>query len=336
MLAVLEYSFNAVAPILLLSLFGYILKRKGFLKKDWLKTSNQFMFRCFLPILLFQNVYSVGSLRDIDWGSAGFIIFALVCVTLISLATVSLCTKEQRRKGVLAQNAFRSNNAIIGIPLSEALQINGAAALLSAMQAPSIIYFNAISVVVLSIFSEGKKANVKNILIGITKNPLIRGIVLGIVALCIREFIPRNADGTLVFSLQNNLPFLYTMLSYLARMATPMALIVLGGQFEFSAVKTVRKELTIGVLTRLVISPAFCFALAFLFQAFGLLKLTPQLIAVMISIFSTPVAVSSAVMAQEMDGDEVLAGQLVVWSTLFSLLTLFLQIAAFRYFGMLG
>ena len=46
----------------------------------------------------------------------------------------------------------------------------------------------------------------------------------------------------------------------------------------------------------------------------------------LIALFATPVAVSSAIMAGEMDNDEVLAGQLVVWSSLFSMLTMFVII----------
>jgi predicted permease len=40
--------------------------------------------------------------------------------------------------------------------------------------------------------------------------------------------------------------------------------------------------------------------------------------------FATPVAVSSVPMAQEMKGDAALAGQLVVWTTLASALSVFI------------
>jgi predicted permease len=46
-------------------------------------------------------------------------------------------------------------------------------------------------------------------------------------------------------------------------------------------------------------------------------------------------AVSSAVMAQEMDNDGVLAGQLVVWTSFFSIITLFVFILALRTLGYL-
>ena len=46
--------------------------------------------------------------------------------------------------------------------------------------------------------------------------------------------------------------------------------------------------------------------------------------ATFVAVFCTPVAVSSVPMAQEMDADVSLAGQLVVWSTVFSAASIFL------------
>ena len=46
--------------------------------------------------------------------------------------------------------------------------------------------------------------------------------------------------------------------------------------------------------------------------------------AAFVAVFATPVAVSSVPMTQEMDGDVILAGQLVVWTTLASAVSVFL------------
>jgi amino acid permease len=43
----------------------------------------------------------------------------------------------------------------------------------------------------------------------------------------------------------------------------------------------------------------------------------------MIALYASPVAVSSVVMVQNLGGDEEVAGQLVVWTTLFSSVTIF-------------
>ena len=55
--------------------------------------------------------------------------------------------------------------------------------------------------------------------------------------------------------------------------------------------------------------------------------------AAMVALFATPVAVSSVPMTQEMGGEVRLAGQLVVWSTLFSILTIFISSLLLREIG---
>lgn len=55
----------------------------------------------------------------------------------------------------------------------------------------------------------------------------------------------------------------------------------------------------------------------------------------LIALSGSPVAVSSAIMAQEMENDGVLAGQLVVWTSVMSIFTLFIIIAILRGLGVL-
>ena len=55
----------------------------------------------------------------------------------------------------------------------------------------------------------------------------------------------------------------------------------------------------------------------------------------LIALFASPTAVSSFTMAQQMDGDSQLAGQLVVFGSLFSILTIFLWVFSFKQLGLL-
>lgn len=50
-------------------------------------------------------------------------------------------------------------------------------------------------------------------------------------------------------------------------------------------------------------------------------------------VFATPVAVASAIMAKEMNADDELAGQLVVWTSLASTVTIFIYVTIFRAIG---
>lgn len=107
----------------------------------------------------------------------------------------------------------------------------------------------------------------------------------------------------------------------MSRLATPVALICLGAQFEFSAVAELKREIIFGTLMRTVVVPLVGIGTAFLFfrGVFG-----GAHFAAFIAVFATPVSISSVPMTQEMDGDVILAGQLVVWSTLASAFSVFL------------
>jgi hypothetical protein len=52
-----------------------------------------------------------------------------------------------------------------------------------------------------------------------------------------------------------------------------------------------------------------------------------------VALFATPAAVVSAVIAKEMGGDDNLAGQIVVWSTLFSIPSMIIIIVILRTIG---
>ena len=94
-------------------------------------------------------------------------------------------------------------------------------------------------------------------------------------------------------------------------------MIALGGNFRFSAIARLKKQILAGVLVRTVFYPLLC--LFFAYKAgFSTLEF-PALIA----LYGTPLAVSTVPMTSEMGSDAELAGQLVVWTTLSSAFTLF-------------
>lgn len=336
MLPALRYAFDAVMPVLLQVLLGYYLRQIGLFTREFLRVANRFNFHYCLSALMFCNLYGLEDLEDIDWRLSLFLLAVLAALTLAGLVLARFAARRRDQKGVLAQAAFRSNFAVIGLPLVEALQIPGAAALTAAMQAPAVIYFNFMAVVVLTAFSDtGGRVDLKRLPADIAKNPLIRGLALGLLALAVRALLPRTAEGVPVFSISGSLPWLYGAVSGVSRIATPLALIVLGGQFEFGVVKSLGRELVFGIPARLLGAPAIGFAMAFAAARMGWIVLSPETVGMLIAVLGTPTAVSSAVMAAEMGADDTLAGQLVIWTTIGSVFTLFGIIAWARMAGLL-
>ena len=113
---------NAVVPIILLILLGYLLKRFKFLNQNFIKLGNKFVFRVCLPCMLFINIYdSMKSFADINWTVAIYAVLMIVVIFGLGLLTAILTTKDNKRRGVILQCTFRSNFAIIGLTLVERL-----------------------------------------------------------------------------------------------------------------------------------------------------------------------------------------------------------------------
>ena len=334
---ILMTAVNAVFPIVALILVGYFLKRIGFLTKEFLKIGNKLMFHVCLPCMLFVNVYGIAGVQALRWDVILFCVAVVLVIFALGLVTALLTTKVPQRRGAILQCTFRSNLAIIGLSLAAAVGGEGAQGVTAIVAAFAVPVFNILAVIALSIFSgDQKKPDFLQILKGVVKNPLIIGVVLGILSLVVRE-IQMKALGRVAFSLQRELPFVYSSLNQLKSIATPLALIVLGGQFEISAVKGLFKEIVVGSVWRLVIAPVIGIGGAVLLSTYtDLISFGRNEYPALIALFGTPVAVSSAVMAQQMGSDEQLATQYVMWTSLGSIVTIFLTVCVMMGMGLLS
>ncbi len=313
----LIFAFNSVSPIIFTVAVGYILKKIGLMSPDFAKQANKLVFRVFLPAMLFLNVYGINNLSLVNFGYVIYSLVALLVIFGLAIPTVILLTDKKKCRGALLQGVFRSNYALIGIPLASTLFPGEGAAVATLLSAVMVPAFNILAVIGLSLFNNnGEKPNFKKVLLGILKNPLILGIAAGLASLGIRAIL---VSLGISFRL-SEVPAIYNTLKYLSNIATPLALLVLGAQFEFSAIPTLKREIISGVVLRSVIVPLLGIGIAYLAfrNSFGGAQF-----AALVAVFCTPVAVSSVPMAQEMGADAELAGQLVVFTTVTSAFTVF-------------
>ena len=298
-------AFNVVLPLFLEMALGYFTRRIGLVDENTLKKMNNFVFRVFLPILLFYNVVST----DLTTAFNGPLLLTAVCFVIaeftLCMLVVPVIEKSKLRRGVLIQGIMRSNFVIFGLPVLISLcgdnSNTGAVSLVIAVVVPM---FNAFSVIALEI-NRGGKLNFGKILKSVATNPLIISSLLGIALLALGVKMPSTLNKTL---------------GDLAKMATPLALVILGAEFNFSSVRGCLRPLIEGVTGRLVVMPLIFITIAVLLGFRG-----EELIALMVMLAAPP-AVSSFTMAQQMDGDAELAGNMVVFGSLFAVLTIFIWI----------
>ncbi len=307
MLDNLLYSVNAILPIILLVVLGWILKRFGKLTGAFTETADWLVFKIGLPVMLFLEV--AGSSLDDDLDMK-LIVFLLIAVTtsFTVMSVLSLfVVKDPKMRGAFIQGSCRSNFAILGVPLAVNMfgEIGGQAI---AIAMPFVILmFNGYSVIILSLFSGSREhrlnaETVKGILKSIVTNPLIIGVLLGLPFMIWKIPLVTAASKSL---------------GYLSGLTTPLALLSLGANFKTESLRGRAGYAVLGALNRCVLIPAIALTAA------SLIGLRGPALGVVLICFGAPTAVSSYIMAKKMDNDHELAAQILLLSTMFCVLTIF-------------
>lgn len=304
---------NAVVPFLIYIAFGYGVKAFGLTDEAFLRRFNTLVFRAFFPIMMFYNLYqNAGAQLHIGRLALTGILGEIILIGLLML-TVPRLVRENPRRGVLIQAVYRSNFVLFAVPLTESIFGQSGVALSAMMVAIIVPFFNVTAVIILEYFRGGRFdlwKLVKNVL----TNPLILGALAAGLFLLLDIRLPACVEKPV---------------SQFSALTTPLALFILGGSLQFSSLKKDLRLILPAVLTKLVLVPAAMVAVSL---AVGMEPLERF---VLLTVFATPTAAASFSMAQNMGGDGALAGELVVCSTAFSILTIFLWVFFLKYAGLI-
>ena len=161
---------------------------------------------------------------------------------------------------------------------------------------------NVYAVIVLTVLS-GRKLSAHRLLREIAANPFVIAAAVGFTLSALRLSLP---------------PVLSSTLGSLSALGVPLSMLMLGASFAFSDANAYRHDIIVGTTVKLVLLPCCFLPLYILFGIRG-----ESLLALLIAL-ATPPAASSHVMARQMGADQTLAGHLIVFGSLASVLTLFL------------
>lgn len=308
----LVLSINVVLPLFLCIALGYFLQRIGMIENAVQKSMNKLCFRVFLPIYLFNSVYTTDLSAAFHLKLMAFAVGGVLAIFLAAMVLVPRIEPDNAKRGVMIQAIFRSNFVLFGLPVVMSLcgeAHMGPTSLLIGFVVPM---FNVLAVVCLEVF-RGGKPDVRKILRGIATNPLIIGSVLGVCMNLLGVPLPSGVKKGI---------------SDLGRVATPLSLVVLGAGFQVEKVHGYGRQLAICISSRLVFSPLVMLMLGTLIGFRG------DTLVPLLALFGSPIAVSSYTMAEQMDGDGTLAASLVVLTTALSILTMFVFIFALKQLGL--
>ena len=292
---------RVVIPMAMMVGIGVILRIVKMTDEPTMKKVDKLIFNVFMPMLSFYNIYKTDFSQ---LNSVGYILFGVIGLTVLFLGAVFIVPKfvhPMPTAGSYGQAIFRANYLIFGAAVAESIYGAGNIGVVTLLGAVAVPLYNAQAAIFLERIRNNAASPAK-LALAIAKNPTVIATVLGIAVNLLGITLP-----VLVLDVVQDL----------AGLTTPLSFLSIGVTLKLGTVAK-KKYLVTGVLLRLVIVPLVIVPLAILCGFRG-----QELCALMI-LFAAPTAVSSYPMAVAMDADGDFAAQMVAYTTILCLPTIFL------------
>ena len=299
----LIYSLNATVPVFVVIVVGYLLKRIGWINQGFIEASNKINFKVTLPALLIQDMVNNNFMEKFE---LGYVIFCAVATT-ISILTMwflaRIFMKDKSIIGEFVQASYRSSAAVLGAAFI--LNIYSDTGMVPLMIIGAVPLYNIFAVIILTVEcpekGAGQSKTLSSTLKGIATNPIILSIVAGVILSVLNVHFPKMLDNTI---------------SNFSKMATPLALIAIGGSFEFGKALQKIKPAVIATAMKLV-----GWALVFLPIAIWIGYRDAKLMAIVIMLAS-PATPSCYIMSRSMHSEGTLTSSVIVLTTMCSAFTI--------------
>jgi len=308
------FSFNAVAPITLLTAAGYLLRRSGFFNEEFSKKACVFALNYCLPFTLFFQVYRLQQGKSINPNLMLFTFIAIIAVAVILFLIVPLFIRDRRRAASFIACGQYGNYGSIGLPIIVNL-FGAAAAGPMVLLVPIVGGFQTIcTLVAFAVLPPDEKRRLR--LWDIIKPVLSSTLLWGIAA------------GVLIRAVDLRLPvFLENTIFHIGNIAVPLALISLGAQINLKNILSDIRFILAVCFVRLIAVPMLVLPPA-LWLGFNQYEIGALLVA-----FGSSVGVVVYSFALKADSDHKFCTGAILLSLVLSSLTLFLWILFFRLAG---
>ncbi len=309
------FSMQVTLPNVLLLFFGMWLRNIKHVDVAFCDQASKLVFNWALPALLFLSIVN----SDADYAQQINVILAGTVTTFIlyfgSEWFAKYFVKSTENRGVFVQGVFRANTAIVGLAFcANAYGAEGLA--VGAIYAGAMtILFNILGVITLSrSLQPGLRMNWISTFKQIAKNPLILGIVLGIVCKQTLDTLPSMVLQTGQF---------------LADISLPLALICAGATFDFKSMMKVSDISLWSSIGRLFIAPIVAIVVG---KAWGLPTMD---FGVLFMMSASPVAAASYIMVKNMGGNATAAANILGMTTFAGMFIAAISFAVLRSLGWL-
>lgn len=293
------FALSVTAPIFVMVALGILLKNRKAINDEFIRVASGLVFNVGLPVILFTSTATRDFSQLINPSHLAAVVIATLMVFFLASLTARWRVQDKRDHGVYVQGAFRGNLVIIGLAFCANAYGEQGLAIAALPVAVLIVLYNMLSVYTLTSSLSGDQTFPQTLL-AMLKNPLILGIVTGLL---------NNA-------LQIQLPALVLESSrYLGQMTLPLALLCIGGSLNLRQLHQ-SKGVALGASAwKLVLSPLALLLIALMLGIRGME------LGVLFLLSACPSATAGFVMVRAMGGNAELAANIILVSTLLSLFT---------------
>lgn len=317
MIEAIVFAITIVLPNLALMGLGFFMQRRGEASQTFIDQSSSFVFNYCLPCLLFFSVVD----SDVDYGKQITLIVAGILVTFILFIGAEIYAKRfvsrPADQGVFVQGIFRSNMAIIGLATVANAYGERGLSIGAVYMGVVTILFNILAVITLSRVSKSVDdtwaSRSTMIIKKLFTNPLIIALLA---AFAYKALMLPPLTGVI-----------HTTGDLLAAVALPLALICAGASIDLKSMlhpSGLSMQASIG---RIVIAPIIAIAVGL---GFGL---TGVHMGVLFLMAASPTAAASYVMAKAMGGNDILAANILAFTTVVGMFGMAIGAAMLRALG---
>ncbi|GAK13023.1 LOW QUALITY PROTEIN: membrane protein [Geomicrobium sp. JCM 19039] len=287
----LSVFLDVIFPILLLMVIGILMQKKFQFN---IRALANLLTYCFMPAAVFLNLAQT----ELDVQLLGQVLLFLIIYTALMMIVTGLLGKslqlDQKQSAILKNSIGLMNSGNYGLPISQMLfQANP----ILSVQIIVLIFQNILTYTygLYNLISATKSG--LEIVIAMLRLPVIHAMILGIIF---------NA-----WSIPIPTPLL-TPIQYLADGFMAVALILLGAQIALIKMSKLNRVIIWGTIGRLLVGPAVALAVIWTLQIDGIIAQS------LLIASALPTSRNSATLALEHDVLQETAGQIVLFTTLLS------------------
>lgn len=319
MIDAIVFAITIVLPNLALMWLGFFMQRRGEASQTFIDQASSFVFNYCLPCLLFFSVVD----SDVDYSKQITLIVAGILVTFMLFIGAEIYAKyfvsKPADQGVFVQGIFRSNMAIIGLATVANAYGERGLSIGAVYMGVVTILFNILAVITLSRVSKSVDDTWLSRSTMIIKKLFTNPLIIALVAAFAYKASPLPPITGVI----------HTTGDLLAAVALPLALICAGASIDLKSMlhpSGLSMQASIG---RIVVAPLIAIAIGLGFGLSGVHM------GVLFLMAASPTAAASYVMAKAMGGNDVLAANILAFTTVVGMFGMAIGAAILRGLGLM-